>query len=173
MEYCPIEAFEDGKPYYRNEPHLFKTYDVVNKKNLTKLHNSHKINKNRLIEKYESPLTKLTENSFIEGKWRDNPKLNNVYNEQITYPYPYARKRKFPDQNFIKKLKQVMIDKQKYAIPYNKLDVCRLCMKTLGNKEFVLQKNDITFRFYDSILHYHMRHNVHPSKEFYHFIMNY
>lgn len=172
MSFCSLNNAYDGKPYYRNEPAMYKTYDVPNKNNLLKEYIQQPVNNKRLIKKYESPLTVVGNNSYIEGKWRDNPE-HDLDQLTTTYPYPYCHKKKFFDKDFIKKLKDIMRKNDKYKIPYKTMEVCRLCFKTLGSNEYVLQNDDETFRFHDSILHYYLRHNVYPSKEFYGFIMNY
>ena len=177
MDFCSLNNAFDGKPYYKNIPPIFKSYNTPNKNNLLKEFIQKPVDDGRLLRRYESPLTQVSSTSFIEGKWRDNPQSENKPETLTIYPYPYpypfCHKKKFVDNGFIKILKGIMLHNKKYAIPYNDLEVCRLCFKTLGNMEYTLQKGDVTFRFSDSILHYYIRHNVWPSKEFYWFIQDY
>ncbi len=172
-DFCSLEDAFKGKPYCKDIEPIFKSYNVANKHNLLKDFKQKKISKRRLIKHYESPLTQVSENSFIEGRWRDNPQLENKPGTPTVYPYPYSHEKKFFDSNFIKTLKGIMIDRRRYAIPYNDLEVCRLCFKTLSNKEYTLHKDNMTFRFNEGLLHYYLRHNVWPSKKFYTFVMNY
>ena len=184
MNFSTIENAFAGRAYKNDEPVIMPTYHTVEKEKLIKEFKKEDVKnvpEERKINKYETPLIMINENNYLEGKWRDNPenkedgiKYNGVTNgSSQNYPYPYMQDQPFFDKRFINKLKSVMQANKKYAIPYNHVDQCRLCFKPLGNKEYVLQKNGITIRVYESNLHYYMRHNVWPSKFLYEFIMNY
>ena len=170
--YCLLNDAFEGKPYNKTMPHLFKSYNTANKKNLFKEHKQIKVHNNRLIKHYESPLTQLSDNSFIEGKWRDHPQLENKPGTPAVYPYPHCNNKSFFDNNFINKLDNIIENNKRYAIPYNNLEVCRLCYKTLGNMEYTIQNSNVTFRFGCGLVHYYKEHNVWPSKMFYQFISN-
>jgi hypothetical protein len=169
MEGCNIdEAYKSEKP-------IFETFHINEKKKLLENFDEstvHDVSDNRRLKKYESPVIRVTENSYIEGKFRDNPKhRDNSENDSTSvYPYPFMHKDRFFDNKFFFKLKSIMNSKKKYAVPYSHLEQCRLCFKPLGNKEYVLQSGNQTFRLYDGMMHYYLRHNVWPSKELYWFV---
>ncbi len=173
---CSMEDAFQGKPYVKNQKPILETYHLQDKKNLLKKFDEKqvtKVNEGRQIKTYESPLIIVNEQSFIEGKFRDNPNKNTPNDPSTKYPYPFVHDEDFFDKEFIPKLKAIMHAKKKYAIPYGHLEQCRLCFKPLGNKEYVLQSKNKTFRVHDSVLHYYMRHKVWPSKELYWFIKNF
>lgn len=184
MNYCPFEDAFKGKPYEKDIEPIMTTYHVDDKKYLMKTFDKKQVKNvsdDRKIIEYETPLIMVNQTSFIEGKWRDNPTNTQDLNgyKGVTsginqnFPFPFMQGCVFPDNKFLPKLKQLMNDKKKYAVPYNHVDQCRLCFKPLSNMEYVIQKNDLSFRVYESNLHYYMRHNVWPSKKLYKFIMSY
>ncbi len=165
MNPCPMNHAFNGKPFCQDLEPIYKTRSIYDKKNDDK---ANEVDSSKVILRYESPLVAISENTFVEGKFRESP--DNRSNHPIMYPYPYMHEKPFMDKEFVKKLKMVMNDNKRYAVPYNKSNKCVLCSKALGNLEYTLQKGDTKFIFQDGVVHYYIRHNVWPSKEFYWFI---
>lgn len=72
------------------------------------------------------------------------------------------------------------LDKFKTAMKNNRgqfaygVSLCRICNCTNGCGETTLvNKHGVTFLYTHGLIHYYEQHNVHPSKEFYKFIMDY
>jgi len=135
------------------------------------------------------PLTKINETYFLEGFWTNgffckyynrffmNNECGNYWikcknKQNITYPYPISSKIKIPDI-FMNKFEQIINDTNIIIKDKINKSQCRLCGCENGSKEYTLQKNNITFIVPEGIKHYYNDHCVHPSKEFYFFVMNY
>lgn len=132
------------------------------------------------------PLTKEND-IFIEGYWQCN--LKNL-NYSDKYPFPKQETMKI-DNIFLDKLKNIFnvieeTTEDKYSNDkYSNCDgwntcvsnlgssYCRLCKKDNGNIEYKLLYDGIKFIVPSGIIHYYEDHNVHPSNEFYNFIINY
>lgn len=170
MNPCPMNNAFNGKPFCQDSEPLYKTYSIYDKKNNED--DKTDVDPSKVIHVYESPLMIISENTFVEGKFRERP-TDNGTRYSIKCPYPYMHDKAFSDKEFVRKLKMIMNDNKKYAIPYNKSSKCVLCSKALGNLEYTLQKGNIKFIFQEGIIHYYIRHNVWPSKEFYWFIKEY
>lgn len=130
------------------------------------------VNKNKFY-----PLTKLKDNSFVEGYW-----FSNDSNESKHYPFPKATSEPV-DPNFIDKLETIMsfgltgsskqTDNRVTIESYFGSSECRLCGCSNGSQEFTLVNNGTTFRVPNGILHYYKDHNVQPSYEFYQFVLSF
>jgi len=115
------------------------------------------------------PLTKVSDNEYIEGYWFPlNPNESDF--EQM-YPKPKQQKT-FVSTEFLDKLK-LLTENNAIAIQYYGSSMCRLCKRYNGSIEYKITQNNITFRYPKGLIHYYEYHNVHPSTEFYEFIMNY
>ena len=117
-------------------------------------------NSENVVNNY--PLTKVSENVFIEGYWYENTFINQKYPSPLSSTIPV-------DEIFINKLKTLI--KTTQFIDWLGPSMCRLCNKSVGNKEYESVRNNITFRFPEGIVHYYIEHNVKPSNEFYDFVM--
>lgn len=128
--------------------------------------NDHK-DDNKHINYY--PLTKVSNDTFIEGYWH-NRQLDNSGNP--IYPFPLATETKV-DPQFLTKLQHVIMKKASvdYYFGYSR---CRLCDNDRnGNSEYNINNGTLTFQFPSGLLHYYIDHNVQPSDEFYEFVMSY
>lgn len=171
MEHCSLNDAFKGRPYCQNTKEMFDTPTKYDKNNLFQKGN-YKIDESKIIKKYESPVVKVDENTFIEGKWRMNQN-DKLVNKQYNYPFPFMHDKPFFDKQFIDDLNAIMNSNKKYACQFNERQQCVLCSQPLGNMEYTIQKGNTKFIFNNSIMHYYMTHNVWPSKEFYQFIKNY
>lgn len=108
------------------------------------------------------PLTKLEDNKFIESYWWSE--------KDDKYPFPKESDNKV-DLIFIDKLKVIMKNSKKKD--YLGSSYCRICDISNSCSEYILENNNITFVVPDGVLHYYEVHNVHPSNEFFNFVMNY
>jgi len=136
------------------------------------------------------PLTKIDEKNYAEGYWingqwcnqtkiwiKNNNEINNeINNENIMYPTPK------PDieavsKEFIDKLKKlcetVFFNTNINLKSYMGNSYCRICGCENKNKEYHFKSGDITFKMPEGMFHYYINHNIHPSKEFYDFVMKY
>lgn len=122
------------------------------------------------------PLTKVSEMEYIEGYWYDSD-----YPEKL-YPFPKETDI-MVDYEFLEKLDKVMqhmwVDRFKLGgsncvvRDYMGYSKCRLCGINNGSEEYETKYKNIIYKFPGGIKHYYEKHNVHPSKEFMEFIMNY
>lgn len=146
------------------------------------------------------PLTKINDNNFIEGYWTEgyyvespiymsgssNKNKNENFDfeefdgfwmkdENSKYPYPKSENESISDE-FINKLKTVfeyVNDHNVIITHYMDFSQCRMCGVYNGRKEYRITKDNISFIVPDGIIHYYETHNIHPSKEFYDFIMDF
>jgi len=135
---------------------------------MRKTHN--KTNEEILNNCSNYPLTKIDNNNFIEGYWK-----NILSSYPDNYPYPKVSDTKVSNE-FINKLEQIMNCNNSSNIikeEYFGFSYCRLCNCNNGGNEFIIKSNNITFRMPEGMIHYYINHNVQPSKEFYDFIMNF
>lgn len=110
------------------------------------------------------PLTKLSENVYVEGYWSNE--------ENPQYPTPFERKNVTIDRYFINKLKNagkyIKVDEK----IYRGFSKCRICGKLNGAGECSITKNGIKYIYPNGIIHYYEDHGVKPSDEFYQLIIN-
>lgn len=111
------------------------------------------------------PLTVLDRTHLVEGYWYRN-------SSDKIYPMPKSCNHQV-EQQFLKKLKEIMKRNERKILICKGFDYCRLCNKMNGASEYSFKKDGITFTFPIDLLHYYEDHNVQPSDEFYDFIMNY
>ncbi|CAH6420179.1 Hypothetical protein KVN_LOCUS36 [uncultured virus] len=116
------------------------------------------------------PLTKIDNNKFIEGYWFEIDVFHTKLNQ---YPKPKATDNKI-DPLFLSKFEKMIKQNQdKNLISYYGNSKCRICGIENGNEEYKFKKNNIEFIIPEGLLHYYSDHNVHPSEEFYNFVLNY
>lgn len=149
------------------------------------------IPKSKRIKKInQCPLTRVSENEFIEGYWKIY--IGNVEivggtidididdNDDDNYPMPLATKQ-YVDEIFLEKCEEYMciIDNLQFftrdgccVIIYKGVSKCRICNLSNGSKEYRIKKGNTIFRIPIGLLHYYKIHHVQPSKKFYNFIMN-
>ena len=116
-----------------------------------------------------SPLTKLQNGTHIEGYWELywlDPSQRRYEPGCTKYPMPRVSDTPVPI-DFITKFKQVSAHCASKTRFFGG-SLCRLCHQSAGADECVLQH----FRYPEGLLHYYEVHQVHPSPEFYTFIMN-
>ncbi len=113
------------------------------------------------------PLTKINNNSFIEGYWMSNDEFkiihyNNDKNIDTLYPYPLETNN--IDNDFIYELNNLIskCEKKSFLGPSN----CRICNQPNGNSEYMFTVNNNSFIFPEGYLHYIKKHGIVPSKEF-------
>lgn len=132
------------------------------------------------------PLTKVSETEYIEGYW---------YSEREPhYPFPLQTDVKV-NKEFLNRLESYIksIDESgnddvlaskiptssiqhSYVSSKRGLSPCRLCGICNGSYEYHFKKYvdgvNVCFRAPEGLMHYSKDHNVHPSKEFFDFVMN-
>lgn len=114
------------------------------------------------------PLTKISDSKFIEGYWfPTNPSDKDF---DIGYPKPICQ-TKTVDINFINKFK--LLNKKAESKSYFGSSNCRICNRVNGSNEFISKNDSIEFTYPEGLFHYYEDHNVHPSDEFYNFVMDY
>lgn len=130
------------------------------------------------------PLTKVNENTFIEGYWmtgywceEDKRWIEEKDNIDMIYPKPESSSESISEE-FINKLKQLFNAEFTHSnikcSSFMGFSECRLCGFNNGNSEYKLKNQDnITFTVPEGIIHYYIEHKVQPSKEFYDFVMNF
>ena len=96
-------------------------------------------------------------NKIIEGYWYSP--------SEPQYDAPVSQTKAI-DQEFIKKLEYIQNNKAQLRA-YKGISHCRICNCRNGSEEYTY-KNHVWPQGY---MHYLIQHNVHPSKEFYDFIM--
>ena len=116
-------------------------------------------------------------NIQVEGYWRSVCKCDICYEYTSMYDYPISQPTKI-DDIFIEKLKNIMSKIEKTICinasftTYCGDSICRICNEKNGCGEFKITNNKITYKFPSGYIHYLEDHNVHPSPEFYRFIMD-
>ena len=111
------------------------------------------------------PLTKISDTKFMEGYWSNVDDF-----DSMKYPQPLATDIPV-NKDFLDKLKR--INEKAYQIHYLGFSHCRICKCLNGTAEYVLSNENIQFNYPEGLLHYYEKHNVKPSDEFFHFIMDY
>jgi hypothetical protein len=115
------------------------------------------------------PLTKISETKFIEGYWFPNEPSDADYD--TLYPKPKNSAEPVP-ANFIEKLEFLTNTKAKKE-SFMGSSICRICECANGGDEYTLVQQGTEFVYPSGLMHYYKDHNIQPSKEFYHFVMNY
>ena len=123
---------------------------------------------NRINENYY-PLTKISENKFIEGYWFPLEPTDKDYD--ISYPKPISSIEPI-SIDFTNKL-ILLTNTVATTESYYGSSTCRLCQCSNGSEEHTLIFQEVQFIYPSGLIHYYKDHNVHPSKEFYNFVMNY
>lgn len=115
---------------------------------------------------YGSPLSKIDDNNFIEGYWG----TTSIFYNERKYPLPIVTDVAV-DGIFLKKLEKVMANNicENFFGSSN----CRVCGEKNGCGEYTLVNGVVKFTVPEGIMHYYTVHNVHPSEEFYEFVMDY
>lgn len=119
------------------------------------------------------PLTKFSENVYIEGYW---------FNKQNMYPMPLPSDTNV-DEKFLARLKQYMMDvdlaknnfdyhNRSHIVIFKGQSTCRLCNVKNGDSEYYFNKQNMWFRVPSGLCHYYEVHKVQPSNEFFDFIMS-
>ena len=162
----------EGKIYQYNEKINIKSDTSINMtiiftkcnrlgNNAIWMFQNKEINENNYLLSY--PLTKISDNEYIEGYW-----FQSVYTDKL-YPFPKSTTEKV-DVAFIEALQKTTDNIANNITHYCGFSSCRLCKSHNGNKEYSITKNGILFRYPEGLIHYYTEHNVQPSKEFYDFI---
>ena len=165
---CPFDEAFDGKPFCLKAMPIYETHSIYDKKHVF---GPNGVKQGTVVKgagHYESPLTVVNDETFIEGKWRKS--ISDIHSE---YPFPFADNVPFPDKQFLEKFRGIMYGNRNYAIKHNQKDECVLCSQMLGNMEYTIQTDNTKFRFRDSLEHYYAKHNVWPSRMFHRFVMQY
>lgn len=109
-----------------------------------------------------NPLTKLSDNVFVEGYWQE-------YNEcgccnKLKYPFPVESETK---------VNEIFLQNLEHIKKYCKIDCyfgssyCRLCNICNGGNEYSFTlSNGNTYKFPEGLVHYYQVHNVQPSDIF-------
>lgn len=114
------------------------------------------------------PLTKKTDNHYIEGYWY----ADLLYDESLgKLPFPKQTDVSV-DGKFLDKLIAVTNSKICQTKAYFGFSTCRLCDKLNGSVEYTVTHGGLAFTFPEGLMHYYMEHHVQPSTEFYNFIMS-
>jgi hypothetical protein len=115
------------------------------------------------------PLTKISDNEFIEGYWFAINPSNEDYENMYPKPLPTDD---LVDVDFINKL-ELLTDKIAETVNYLGCSTCRLCNCNNGGNEYILTHNGIKFVYPCGLMHYYKIHHVQPSREFFDFVMNF
>ena len=116
------------------------------------------------------PLTKISDNKFIEGYWQTKSEC--LCCNGIKYPFPKSSDIKV-DADFLYKLDTILAESDLVKKnEYFGSSECRLCKNSNGCTEYTIKHNNMQFTFPSGLIHYYMIHNVQPSDEFKLFIEN-
>jgi len=119
------------------------------------------INKTKIINPNSYPLTKLSNETFVEGYWQSNNECGCC--NPIIYPYPVDSGVQV-DPIFIQNLEHIKNFSKVEC--YFGSSYCRLCPQNVGGLEYSFKSDGKTFIFPEGIFHYYRDHNVQPSDEF-------
>jgi hypothetical protein len=116
-----------------------------------------------------TPFFKVSDTEFIEGYWAPKQRMYagdawHLYNYPIVTDEPV-------DTEFLIKLENLLWSAKSEF--YLGLSTCRVCSENNGASEYSIEKNGVTFRLPEGMMHYYREHKVHPSPEFREFIYNY
>lgn len=111
----------------------------------------------------------IINNVYCEGYWREKKNSNKKL------PYPKSEKEKI-NQKFIEKL--LNIQKIAHITTRNKYDINHFTGELNGNKEYNITYESVDLdikkiKWTEGLIIYYIHHNVHPSNEFYDFVMDY
>jgi hypothetical protein len=109
-------------------------------------------------------ITVSRSNTFMEGFWWSA--------REPYYPFPKETSIQV-NKGFVLRFYYLMRSHCTETTGTENIEYCKLCDMPMNNSEYVIQSKDTVFKFPSSLMHYYTEHRVHPSLEFYEFIMTY